>query len=80
MLTSAPVLSYFCTLKYGVEVADAEVERTYFVSADILSFSIEEANADIMQDLLALSEKLLFLFTAIKPEGQAQVHGIHYVS
>jgi hypothetical protein len=80
MLTSTPVLSYFRTLKYGVEVADAEVDRTYFASADIPSFSIEEANADIMQDLLSLSEKLFFLFTAIKPEGQAQVHGIHYVS
>jgi hypothetical protein len=80
MLTSAPVLSYFRTLKYGVAYADQEVDRTYFVSADIPSFSVEEVNANIMQDLLSLSEKLYFLFTAIKPEGQAQTHAIHYVS
>jgi hypothetical protein len=80
LLLSAPVMEYFRTIKYGKIASEKKYGRTYLIpSSDAYS---QEANFEILTNLEMLSQKLVLIFAAIKPDenSDSQCHGIHYVS
>lgn len=77
MLTSAPVMAFFRRLKYGVEVTDSMTGSKLTKSSYMED--IHFADEGVEEDLLELSQKLLFFFGAIKPDSEKanQIHAFH---
>ncbi|KAF1834697.1 hypothetical protein BDW02DRAFT_324827 [Decorospora gaudefroyi] len=84
LLTSTPVMAFLRKIKFGHEITDPSTQRRYLV--EDANIPMDEANAEVMHDLMKLSEKLNHIFTAIGPDPDGadsqcgQCHAIHYVS
>jgi hypothetical protein len=81
MMTSAPVMAFLRKVKFGSEVTDVLIERTYIKERH--GKSVADASVELLQDLVKLSKKLNLLFVTMDRNGDecdSQYRGIHYVS